>query len=198
MPRNSSFFNYCLLAAERVQYWLLGRDKDHLFPFFLTQWPSKSLQVIYKYDLVKTPKIPSQVERLSLYGFQMCQQHNSKQGLKKSTKEKIDLIQTKENPFSQIDRSAFHAHCCVNQKAPYLYLEEAIAGTHLNANRVINCHLKEYFLACRKLRDIHQKGHQEQKHYDFVSLNPQKPDHRLIQDQEFWEEMIHSKKHSIF
>lgn len=197
MKRNGSFSNYCLLAAERIHYWL-GRDKDHLFPQLLSKLSCSDLIIAHKCDLVKVPKIPSQVEQLPLYGFQIRKQSAQKQKLDNARKEKIDLNANWGEASSQINRSALHTQCCVNQKTPYIHFEEAFASTDLNSNRVISWRLKEHFLACRKLRSIHKKQHHHQKHHDFVALNPQKKHQQSNSDHEFWEEMIRSKEKPIF
>ena len=197
MKRNGSFSNYCVLAAERIQYWL-GRDKDHLFPQLLSKLSCSDLISIHKCDLVKVPKIPSQVEQLPIYGFQIRKQAPPKQKLDNVRKEKIDLHANRSEAPSQINRSAFQTHCCVNQKTPYIHFEEAFATSDLNSNRVINWRLKEHFLAARKLRNIHKKQLHQQKHHEFVALNPMKKDPESNSDHEFWEEMIRSKEKPIF
>jgi len=197
VKRNGSFSNYCVLAAERIHYWL-GRDKDHLFPQLLSKLSCSDLINIHKCDLVKVPKIPSQVEQLPIYGFQIRKQAPHKQNLDSVRKEKIDLHADRSGPSSQINRSALQTQCCVNQKTPYIHFEEAFASTDLSSNRVINWRLKEHFLAARKLRNIHKKQHHQQKHHDFVALNPIKKEPQPNSDHEFWEEMIRSKEKPIF
>ncbi len=194
MKRNGSYSNHCLLAAERIQYWL-GRDKEQLFPQLISKLSCSDLTIVHKCDLVKIPKIPSQVELLPLYGFQMWKQTTQKQKLDSARNKKIDLSGSRAENSSQINRSAFQTQCCVNQKTPYIHFEEA---TDLDSTRVINWRLKEHFLACRKIRSIHREQQHHQKHHDFVALSPQHKDQQSILDQEFWEEMIRGKEKPIF
>lgn len=197
VKRNGSFFNDCLLAAERIHYWL-GRDKDHLFPHLLTKLSCSDMINAHKCDLVKVPKIPSQVEQLPIYGYQIRKQADHRQKLDSARKEKIDLHTDRSSALSEINRSALQTQCCVNQKTPYIHFEEAYASTDLNAGRVINWRLKEHFLAARKLRSIHRKRPQLNKPHDFTHLNPLKKDPQLESDREFWEGMIRSKEKTTF
>ena len=152
----------------------------------------------HKCDLVKVPKIPSQVQQLPLYGFQMRKLASLKGKLGEVGKEKIDLTKEEKEPASAINRSAQQTQCCVNQKTPYLHFEESCAANDLTATRVFDWRLKEHFLVSRRLRTLHQKGESLQKHRDFVPLNPQKATQESLQDRDFWEEMIRAKERPIF
>ncbi len=197
MKRYGCYCNYCLLAAERIHYWL-GRDKEHLFPLLLSKLSCSDLLIAHNYDLVKVPRIPSQVEQLPLYAFQIRRQSIQKRKLDCAQKERIDLNANRGEATSQINRSALQTQCCVNQKSSCIHFEEAFAATDLDSTRVINWRLKEHFLASRKLRSIHRKQQHHQKHHDFVALNHQKKDEQSNADQDFWEEMIRSNEKPIF
>ncbi len=174
----------------------MGRDRDHLFPQLLSKAACSDLLSIHKYNLVKVPKVPSQVEQLPLYGFQMRLRSGPKEKFDNARKEKLDIHAVWEETPPKINRAALHTHCCVNQKTPYLRIEKT--GNELNSHRVINYRLKEHFLACRKLRQLHKNQELLKKHHDFVHLNSEAKEEETSQDQEFWEEMIRSKENPIF
>lgn len=193
---SSSLPGSCLLAAERIHFWL-GRDRDHLFPYLLAKVSCQDLLMARKCDLVKVPKIPSQVQQLPLYGFQMRRLAPLKGRLGEVGKEKIDLTKKEKEPASAINRSAHQTQCCVNQKTPYLHFEESCPND-LTATRVFDCRFKEHFLVSRRLRSINKNRQSLEKHRDFVPLNPQKETQESLQDRDFWEEMIRAKERPIF
>ena len=175
----------------------MGRDKDHLFPQFFSKVSCRDLLSVHKYNLVKVPKIPAQAEQIPLYGFQMRLRSAPKEKLDSARKEKIDLNAVWGESSLEINRSALHTHCCVNQKTPYIRLETT-RHNDLNSGRVINCRLKEHFLASRKLKHLHKNQEILKKHHDFVPLNSQSKPDETSPDQEFWEEMIRSQEKAIF
>ncbi len=197
LKRNSPLSGSCLLAAERIQFWF-GRDRDSLFPLLIKRASFHDFLSSHTCDLVKVPRIPSQVEQIPHYGFQIRKNNPQKRKLDSARKEKIDLDTVDQKITTQINRSALQTHCCVNQKTPYLILEHTLGSGDLSSNRIINCKLKEHFLASRRLKNLHKGLKSTQKHYDFVPLNPQKKAAQTSKDQEYWEDLIHSKEHHTF
>lgn len=193
MKRNGSFSDSCLLAAERIQYWF-GRDKDYLFPHLFSKFSCKDLFNMHKCDLVKIPKIPSQVNQLPLYGMQMHFQKQHSQKFNLASKEKIDLKQLYQNLLSGISKSALQAHCCANQKKPLLFIEEG----DLDSARVMTWRFKGYFVASRKLRFYGRRSSIQPKKHDFVSLQTPKEEKSKSENLEFWEEMMRNKEKQIF
>ena len=140
----------CKSAAVKVQYWL-GKEKDALMgKEYFIQKP-KDFFKTYKCDLVKTPRIPTQVEHIPLYGYNVS---------KKKKQSKPRHI-TKEGKTSSFKIDLDSTSCSVNQKYPH----------YLSSDRVINWHLKEHFFVCKRLKLLAKQLHPGPKRHDVVLIH---------------------------
>src|SRR6185503_388326 len=104
MKENSSFSTLCETAAVRVQYWF-GKDKDNILPSMDSSSKTQDFSKKHKCDLVKTPRIPSQVEHLPLQGY-----------LTKKKRHTKPRQVTKENFSKSLRISVDPSHCSISQK----------------------------------------------------------------------------------
>ena len=156
MKENATLSTPCENAAERIQYWF-GKDKELLFCLKNPTAISQDFCKMYKCDLVKPPRIPSQIDHLPLQEYVLSKR-------KKQTKQRKV---TKENPLNKPLRfSVDQAHCCVNQKnLSYLQKENP-----LSSNRVAQCHLKEHFLVSKRLKYLSKQKTTGPKRHDVIRI----------------------------
>ncbi len=166
MQENSPVSTPCENAAARVQYWL-GKDRDNLLQ--VKQLPLKSQEFCktHKCDLVKPPRIPSQIKHLPLQGYVLSKK-------KRQTKQRSV---TKENHSSQklifpMDLS----HCTVSQKNwGHLHRRNPLSPA-----RVVQCRLKEHFLVSKRLKTLSKQKLPGPKRHQVVpikSSSKQEPEH---------------------
>lgn len=196
MKKPSSIFNTCEDAAERIQYWF-GKDKEMIFDHLIKKSQScRNWLQAHECNLVKIPRVPSQVEHLSFYGYEMSKDRKKK--LENVRKNTVDLACLQKDGATPFQKVALHAHCCVNQKNPYL-LEDIHAPAELIPERVVKkWQLKEHFLAFRKLRTLGKQRSCDHKRHEIVPLCSSKKSTLKSEDQEFWEELIFSKENRLF
>ncbi len=154
MKENSSFSTPCETAAVRIQYWF-GKDKGNVL--HIAQSPSKTedFSKKHKCDLVKTPRIPSQVEHLPFQGY-----------LSKKKRQTKHRQVTKENFSKALRISMDHSHCSVSQKnLNHLHSEYVLSSA-----RVAYCRLKEHFLVSKRLKSITKQGYVSPKRHDVVPI----------------------------
>lgn len=150
MKEKSSLSNPCETAAVRVQYWF-GKDKENLLQKDNSAPKSQDFCKKYKCDLVKPPRIPSQVEHLPLQGY-----------LSKKKKHTKARSVTKDNPSKPLRITVDSSHCNVNQKnLNYLTL---------SSDRVAHCKHKEHFLVSRRLKTITKQHHDGPKRHQVVPI----------------------------
>ncbi|MGC1879027.1 MAG: hypothetical protein WA347_04425 [Rhabdochlamydiaceae bacterium] len=155
MKETSSFSTPCETAAIRIQYWF-GKDKEHFLPFTQPSTKTQPFFKKYKCDLVKPPRIPSQVEHLPLQGYVLSKK-------KRSTKQRQV---TKENFSKMLRYTIDQSHCTICQKN-LNYLQPINA---LSAARVAYCRLKEHFLVSKRLKTISKQEHTGPKRHDVVRI----------------------------
>lgn len=155
MKENPSFSTPCENAAVRVHYWF-GKDKENLLR---TSTPSAKTQEFskkHKCDLMKTPRISSQVEHLPLQGYVLS---------KKKRQTKPRHI-TKENFSKALRFCVDHSHCSINQKnMNFLQPENA-----LSSERVAHCRLKGHFLVSKRLKNISKQGQAGSRRHNVVPI----------------------------
>lgn len=145
MPENP-LQTSCEHAAIRIQYWF---GKENLLK------PHQLLNKKYKYDLVKTPRIPSQVEHLPLHGF-----------LAKRKKQAKPHRVTKGESLKPLRFALDQAQCSVNQKdLNYFYSQHP-----LTSDRVAQCRLKEHLFVSKKLKSISKQKPTGPKRHEVVTI----------------------------
>jgi hypothetical protein len=161
MKENFSLAASCENAAIRVQYWF-GKDKENLLQLKNNLAKPQDFYKKYKYDLVKTPRIPTQIKHLPLQGYVLSkkkrnskQHHVTKETSSKPSRLPIDL-----------------AHCCVNQKNLNLFHQ----ANPLTADRVAQCRLKEHFLVSKRLKSLSKEKNLGPRRHQVVRIQstPQK------------------------
>jgi hypothetical protein len=124
MKEKSPFFNPCETAAVRIQCWFAQLQRSN--PVLKSQDFYKK----YKCDLLKPPRIPSQIERLHV--------------LSKKKKQAKTRSVAKENSSKSLRISIDGSHCNVNQKNLNL----------ITPQRVAHCKFREHFLVSKRLKTI--------------------------------------------
>jgi hypothetical protein len=142
MKETSSFATTgCESAAVRVQYWF-GKDRGHILPS--AQTPPQDFLKKHKCDLVKPPRIPTQVDHLPLQGY-----------LAKKKRQTKPRHVTKGNVSKSLGISVDQSHCSVSQKnINYLQPDNALSSA-----RVAYCRLKEHFLVSKRLKSLNKQAH---------------------------------------
>lgn len=132
--------NPCVTAAFRISSWI---GKDTLFK------PNSSHDFLKKYkcDLVKPPRIPSQVKHLPMQGYALKKKKGTKQRLITKNHQSLKVV---------IDP----ASCCVNQKycAPML-------------PKLISYRLKEHTVVRKRLKIISKQKPVGPKRHEVVPLS---------------------------
>ena len=155
MNENVSLPSPCENAAIRVQCWF-GKDKENLLRLKKPLSEPQEFCKTYKCDLVKPPRMPSQIEHLPLQGYVLS---------KKKRQAKQRQV-TKDNPLKPLRFSVDQAHCCVNQKnLNYMQRENP-----LSSNRVAQCKHKEHFFVSKKLKNISKQNPTGPKRHDVVRI----------------------------
>jgi hypothetical protein len=155
MKENSSFSTQCENAAVRVQYWF-GKDKENLLPVAHSTSKTQDFSKKHKCDLVKPPRIPSQIDHLPLQGYVLSKK-------KRQTKQRQV---TKEDLSKALRICIDHSHCSVSQKnSNHLQPKNALSST-----RVAYCRLKEHFLVSKRLKIITKQGLAGPKRHDIVPI----------------------------
>lgn len=153
MKENSS---PCENAAVRVQHWF-GKDKENLLRIKNHLPKTQEFCKRHKCDLVKTPRIPSQVEHLPLQGYVLSKK-------KRQTKQRHV---TKGNLSKHLRFAIDKAHCNVNQKYPVHLLQE----NPLTAARVAQvCQFKGHFLVSKRLKHISKQKSAGPKRHEVVPI----------------------------
>lgn len=156
MKESTPLSTQCENAAVRVQYWF-GKDKENLLRLKNPSSNSKDFCKMYKCDLVKPPRISSQIDHLPLQGYV----------LSKKKKQAKQRHVTKENPLKKpLGFSVDKAHCCVSQKNLNYLLQE----NPLSSNRVAQCNHKEHFLVSKRLKYISKQKTVGPKRHDVVRI----------------------------
>lgn len=154
MKENSSFSTPCETAAVRVQYWF-GKDKENILPSVDASSKTQDFSKKHKCDLVKTPRIPPQVDHLPLQGF-----------LSKKKRQTKPRHVTKENFSKSLCVSVDQSRCSMSQKnSNYLQSENALSSA-----RVAYCRLKEHFLVSKRLKNISKQGYTGPKRHQVVPI----------------------------
>jgi hypothetical protein len=154
MKENSSLSTPCETAAVRVQYWF-GKDKGNLLPVAQSPTKPQEFSKKHKCDLVKTPRIPSQVGHLPLQGY-----------LSKKKRQTKHRQITKDNFSKALRITVDQSHCSISQKnLNYLQSEYALSSA-----RVAYSRLKEHFLVSKRLKNITKQGHTSPKRRDVVPI----------------------------
>jgi|ERR1700722_4993589 len=155
MKETSSFATGCESAAIRVQYWF-GKDKENILPTVQTPPHLQDFSKKHKCDLVKPPRIPSQVDHLPLQGY-----------LSKKKRQTKPRRVTKENISKSLRIHIDQSHCSISQKnINYLQPENALSSA-----RVAYCRLKEHFLVSKRLKSINkQEQHPGPKRHNVVPI----------------------------
>ncbi len=155
MKENSSLTTSCETAAVRVQYWF-GKDKGNLLPLMQSSSVAKDFSKKHKCDLVKPPRIPSQVEHLPLQGYLSKKKRNH------AKQRQV----TKENFSKTLRFSVDQSQCSVSQKnINHLQTEKALSSA-----RVAYCRLKEHFLVSKRLKSINKQGYDIPKQHKVVPI----------------------------
>lgn len=137
MKENSSLATPCETAAVRIQCWF-GRDKEHRLLIQQSLAPPKEFSKKHKCDLVKTPRIPPQIEQLPVHGYSLAKR-------KKQTKSRLI---TKDTPIQSLKITIEPNTCSVSQK----YYSRMRRHSTLCSERVASWRLKEHFLVCKRLK----------------------------------------------
>jgi hypothetical protein len=155
MKENSSFSNPCETAAVRVQYWF-GKGKESLLPTYQLLSKTQEFSKKHKCDLVKPPRIPSQVEHLPLQGYVLSKK-------KRPTKQRQV---TKENFSKALPIFVDQSRCSISQKNfNYLQPENALSSARVACSR-----LKEHFLVSKRLKTISKQRPTGPKRHDVVPI----------------------------
>jgi hypothetical protein len=135
--------NPCETAAVRISIWI-GKDKDNLLGF-KPQFQREFLKK-HKCDLVKPPRIPSQVKHLPMQGYALKKKKGTKQRLITKNHQSLKVV---------IDPSS----CCVNQKfyAPML-------------PKLFSWRLKEHAVVRKRLKIISKQKLAGPKRHDVVPI----------------------------
>lgn len=143
MNENSSLSSLCETAAVRIQYWF-GKGKANVLPFVVDSTSrTKDFSKSHKCDLVKPPRIPSQVEHLPIQGY-----------LSKKKRHTKPRQVTKENFSKSLRISMDPSRCSINQKnLNYLQPKNALSSARVAYGR-----LKEHFLVSKRLKTISKQG----------------------------------------
>jgi hypothetical protein len=191
---SDSGFNTCELTAERIHSWL-GRD---IFYSLIQQLTSYDLFQSRRCDLVKIPRIPSQIEYLSLYGYEISHEKKGERKLRSIKKQTVNLEALQKEVSSGFSQVALHTHCCVNQKNPYL-MQEFASASHFTSKRMVKSwQLKEHFLAFRRFKSLAKERSEDPKQHQITSLRPSKQSTVKPEDHEYWAELMRSKDHRLF
>jgi len=153
MKENSSFLTSCETAAVRVQYWF-GKDKDNLLFIFRSPKVHEFFKS-HQCDLVKAPRIPSQVDHLPLQGYLTKRKRQTKQ-------RQI----TKESPSKKLKTAIDRSPCSISQKNFNHFHPE----NTLSSARVAYCRLKEHLLVSKKLKSISKNREASPKRHDVVPI----------------------------
>lgn len=187
----------CEHEAERIQYWF-GRDKESILPDLLKQSACFDLLLSRKCDPVKIPRIPSQVEHLSLYGYEITQDTPQKKNLTTVEKSPVNLKTLQRQAVSRSDKAALHTHCCVSQKSAYLIAESNHPADLTSEGKIQNWQLKGHFFAFKKLKTFHKQKKEGPRPHHIVPIRSSKASNLKREDQELWEEMIRAKENRLF
>jgi len=154
MKEHSSLMTTCENAAVRVQYWF-GKDKGNLLPLVHSSSIAKDFSKKHKCDLVKPPRIPSQVDHLPLQGY-----------LSKKKRYPKSRQVTKENFSKSLRFCVDPSQCSISQKnINHLQTEKALSSA-----RVAYCRLKEHFLVSKRLKNITKQAHASPKQHKVVPI----------------------------
>jgi hypothetical protein len=154
MKKSPSLSTPCETAAVRVQCWF-GKDKGNLLPTAQPTSKSQDFSKKHKCDLVKTPRIPSQVEHLPLQGY-----------LSKKKRHNRQRHVTKENFLKTLPLSVDQSYCTISQKN-FNHLQSEYA---LSSARVAYCRLKEHLLVSKRLKSITKQGDASPKRHEVVPI----------------------------
>lgn len=155
--KENSYLSLCENAAFRVQCWF-GKDKENLLKINLAK--PQDFCKRHKCDMVKPPRIPSQIEHLPLQGYVFSKK-------KKQAKQRHV---TKGNLCKPLRFTVDQAHCNVNQKYPGHLRENPLSPA-----RVAQCRLKEHFLASKRLKYISKQKPASPKRHDVVPIKSSTP-----------------------
>lgn len=203
MKRNSLMNSPCERAAERVQFWF-ARGRNELLSDVKREQHSNEWSQ-HKCDLVKLPRVQSQINSLALYGYEMSKEmkrhcsHASKKYI--VTKEIIKRGAERGGERETLLQSqAMHTdQCCASQKTASFQFEElCFTKNELSSERVMRFRVKEHVLAARRLKSFSKqaKGSQTKKHEIIPLLENSQP---ASQDpNEFWETYLKSKEQPLF
>lgn len=140
--------NPCETAAVRISTWF-GKDKDNLL-CFKPQFAREFLKE-HKCNLVKPPRIPSQVKHLPMQGYALAKKkRGSKQRLITKNHQSLKVA---VNP----------AYCSMNQK----YYPPMLP-------KLFSWRLKEHAVVRKRLKIISKQKLAGPKHHDVVSLSSSK------------------------
>jgi hypothetical protein len=155
MKENSSFSSPCESAAIRVQYWF-GKDKENLLRIDQSLHQTQDFSKKHKCNLVKTPRIPSQIEHLPLQGYVLSKR-------RRQTKQRQV---TKENFSKTLRLCIDQSRCSMSQKnLNHLQPENALSSA-----RVAYSRLKEHFLVSKRLKHISKQRPSGPKRHDVVPI----------------------------
>jgi hypothetical protein len=153
VKENSSYSNSCETAAVRVQYWF-GKDKDNLLPMIHSS-KIQEFSKKHKCDLLKAPRIPSQVDHLPLQGY----------FAKRKRVPKHRQV-TKGTPSKNLSLAIDRSPCSISQKNFNHFHPE----NTLSSARVVYCRLKEHLLVSKKLKSISKNREASPKRHDVVPI----------------------------
>jgi len=202
--KKKSFLNSpCERAAERVKFWFARESCELLSDITREQHSSEWRE--HKCDQLKLPRIPSQINSLPLFGYEMSQEmkrhcsHTSKKHIvtQETIKKELDIVGKGK---TLLQSQAMHTQqCCSSQKASAFQLEElGLAKNELTSQRVMRFRVKEHILVAKRLKSFLRqgKGLQSKKH-EIIPLS--ETSQSASQDpNEYWENYLKSKEQPLF
>jgi hypothetical protein len=150
MKETPSFANPLETSVVRIQYWL-GKDKEILLHSAPALSKAQEFCKKYKCNLVKPPRIVSQVDRLQPHGDDFI---NKKRQI------------TQDRHSKPLGITVNQSHCNINQKdLHYFQLEKTLSSA-----RVAQCRHKEHYLVAKRLKDLSQQADSGPKSRQIVQI----------------------------